>query len=250
MLVCAGCSALRAKPAETSPFLEHAELLRPTDERAPWDAVWSSDPGQIMVKLPQLRRMYVAPVNTSFLNMKRDARGAEVELRQLSSDDVGVMAEQIRSNFVQAVGNHPETNLQIVDDPKNADLIFEAALVELTPTKVLVNTVADVGAVVIPGTKLLEEAAVAGGQAVGGSIASGTIAIEGKFLDGKTGKIVAEFKDRESDPASEIPNYRDFEAYGWSRHTAVEWATQFAEIFSTTGAERIGMTSEFSFVPW
>lgn len=245
-----GCSGMKAKPADTSPFLEYPELLKPWYDRAPWDAVWSAQPGKIMVQLNEARTLYIAPINTHYLNLKKDKDGKEIKIYKLSSEDRHAMTNYLQQAFVDAIKNTPKTNLTLVSDPSDAQLILEIALVELVPTSVGTNAFADIGALIIPGASLAEEAAAAGGQAAGTAWAAGTMAMEFKIIDRATRTVIAEAKDRESDPASIIPNYRDFEEFGWSRKTAQNWAEQFAEIFSSPANEKIELASEISYTPW
>lgn len=119
-----------------------------------------------------------------------------------------------------------------------------------TPTVVAVNSVANVGSLLVPGAKLVQQAVAVGGPAAGGAIAAGSIAIEMKFTDGNTGEILAEAKDRQADSASILPNYRDFERYGWSRNTIKEWAKLLAEVFSTPASKKVEGETKISILPW
>lgn len=245
------CSAeLRAKPAETTPFLDYPDRLQADDKRAPYDAVWSSDLDHIAAKSEVSRKIYVAPINTDYLNKTRNESGTWVVGTKLSDDDIQSYTSYLRSSFVNAIKGHPESNLVLVETPDDETMTLAISLVELVPTKVAVNAAADVAGVAIPGGKLLVEAGSVGAQAVGGAVAGGTVAFEMKLIQGKTGAVLFEAKDREADPASVIPNYRDFEEYGWSRETADEWSKEFAKLFSTNAGETVGAKSQFSFVPW
>ena len=244
------CSSLRTPAAPTTPFLNHGSELKPIPERLEWDAVWSSDPGHIVAKHPEIRKIYVDTINIDFLNKKKDANGVWSGDADVSKEDIEDITNQLHKEFTEGIQNHPETSLQLVDQPGPDTLILAIALVELIPTKVSVNALVDVGGVLLPGSKLIEDAGNAGAQIAAGSFSGGSIAIELKLLDGKTAKSLVEAKDRESDPASIIPNYRDFEALGWSRSTCKEWAKQFIEGFSTTADVKIEGISHFSLLPW
>ena len=244
------CSALKAAPAPTTPFLEHGDKLHAWHNRAPWDAVWSTDPGKIMAKSDVVRKIYLAPVNIQYLNMEKNEKDEWVCKHNVPAKDVNDITSLMEKSFKEAIQTHPEANLQLVENPGPGVLTLSLSLVELRPTKVLLNTVADVGTVLVPGSKALEEAGAVGAQAAGGAIAAGTIAIEIKLIDGDTGQSVAEAKDREADPASILPNYRDFEEYGWSRRTVKEWAKQFVDIFSTSAKVKVSAESDISLVPW
>ena len=159
------------------------------------------------------------------------------------------VCEMLRAAFQEAIRNHPETKLVLVQSPDSETYTIAIALVELVPTKRGVNAIADVGGLVIPGAKVIDDAARVGAQSAG-AIAAGTIAVEIKLLEPKTSEPIAEIKDRESDPVSVLPNYRDFAKFGWSRQTIYEWGEQFAEVFGTPVEQRVPNAAEISFLPW
>ncbi len=245
-----GCSSLKASAAKSSPFLTHAEQLKPWYDRAPWDAVWSANPGKIMVKSEKERTIYVAPVNLQYLNMQLESQRSGGQSHTFSTEDAQTIATLMRQRFIEAIEKETKDNLALVDQPSKADLILEVALVELVPTRVWANVALDVGGVVLPGSKTVEQAAAVGAQAAGGSWSAGTIAMEFRIVDGGSSNVVAEAKDREADPSSIIPNYRDFEPLGWSRKMVGDWSVQFVEVFSTPVSSKVDRASDFSFVPW
>lgn len=249
-LVTLGCSYLRAPAIPTTPFLSHGSEMKAQPARAPWDAVWSSNPGHIAVQLPEVRKIYVAPVNTTYINSERDDKGNLLVAIKVEPSDIETIAELIRTSFIASIANTPATNLKVVDAPGPDVLSLEIALTQLKPTKTSVNGVADVGGLLLPGSKFVADAVAAGGQAAGGAYAAGSIAIEFKLVDGKSGRVLAEAKDHEDDAMSILPNYRDFEQYGWSKYTIGEWAKQFAEMFSTPITEKISSESDVSIAPW
>lgn len=248
-LAAAGCS-LRAPAAPTTPFLSYGDQLHPWYDHAPWDAVWSSNPGHIMVRSDSVRKIYVAPVDTTYLNKTQDKSGNWVATRTVAAEDIQAITDLIRKDFIEAIKSHPQTNLQLQDAPTSGTLILQLSLVELVPTRIGINGVADVGGLIVPGSKAIEEAAGVGVQAAGGEIASGTIAIEMKLTAGVGGAVLAEMKDRENDPASILPNYRDFEQYGWSRRTISDWAEQFADVFGTSASDKVSNSADVSLLPW
>jgi len=249
--ILSGCSAIRASEAPTTPFLSYPEKLHSWYDHAPWDSVWSSNPGHIMVKAGNPRNIYIAPINTQYLNQKKNGKGSWVsDGTDLSKEDVTAITTRMKDSFTKAIQSTPETNLKVVDSPGQGTIALQIALTELVPTKVAVNSAADVGGVLLPGSKAIEEAAAVGGQAIGGSIAAGSIAMEMKLTDGASGQILAEAKDRETDPMSVLPNVRDFEEFGWSRKTVDDWAKQFAEVFSTDSSVKVANASDISLLPW
>jgi len=156
----------------------------------------------------------------------------------------------LRKEFIEALGNTAATHLHVQNIASEDSMILEIAITELSPTEVAVNSVANVGSLLVPGTKIVKNAVAVGGPAAGGALAAGSIAIEMKLSSVKGGQVLAEAKDRQKDPASILPNYRDFERYGWSRKTISDWAKQLAEVFSTPASKKIEGSSKISIFPW
>ncbi len=234
-----GCSAVKKVPEPTSPFLQHSEQLKSYPDRFPWDGVWIKEPEKMLTKQDRQQRIYIADINTQYIAHER---------RPAKPEDLLKIEQDIKDEFANAIkGNE---SLLLEDDRKNADLVLEIAITELSPTVIAENIVADVGSLVIPGSTLLEETAVVGGAAAGGALASGAIAIEMKIKDASSEEVLAEIKDRQTDPASILPNVKDFERYGWTKREIRDWARQFATAFSTEATYKIDSSAGVSLLPW
>lgn len=244
-----GCS-LKATPAPATPFLSHGEKLDPRPEHLKWDGVWSSEPSHIAALNDQIRRVFVDEVEIQYLNRKQNNDGSWSGDAGLAPEEILTVTNQLREEFINQIKNHPESNLQLIDQPSNDSITLKIALTELVPTKVALNTIADVGGLLLPGASLIENAGVAGAQAASGAVSGGSIAIEIKLVEAQSLASLFEAKDRESDPASVLPNYRDFERFGWSRRTCQIWAKEFVEAFSTAPDKKIKEQSHFSLLPW
>jgi hypothetical protein len=194
--------------------------------------------------------VYVAPVDTQYLNKHQAADGSWVLGNKISDKDITAMADFLRQSFIEAIKKNPETNLIVIDQPDKDSFTLALAITELTPTSVAVNALADVGGFLVPGAKPLAEAGAVGAQAIGGEIAGGSISFEMKFIDNNSGDVLAQAADREFDRTSIIPNYRDFSEYGWSRKTCKDWADQFVKLFDTTENVAVDSASGFSLLPW
>lgn len=181
----AGCSMLRAVPAPSSPFLVSPERLHANEENSPWDQSWSADVEETAL-VQRERYIYIAPVRTEYLGWEPDGM-PDAGIRHASEADVQEIASLIRVAFIDALKKHPEAQLTIVDAPHAGGMILELALTELHPTLITANAVADVSAAVLPGSRVFEQAIGAGAQAVGATIAQGSIAIELKLLKGGRG---------------------------------------------------------------
>lgn len=247
-----GCSAMKATEAKTTPFLAHSDELHPWPQHAPWDEVWPKDPSTVMARSETVRDIYISAVDTTYLNHTKDPSGIWVETYHVEPEDIQKMADLIRASFSEAIrsSSTAETNLRLIETPHPHSLRLDIALVELRPTSVALNAAADAGGLLLPGSKLIEEAAAVGAQAAGGAIAAGTIAIEFRLVENSSNEVIAEAKDREEDPSSIIPNYRDFEKFGWSRETAQNWAKEFVLVFGSSSSTKVDDESHISVAPW
>ncbi|MBP9838339.1 MAG: DUF3313 family protein [Proteobacteria bacterium] len=136
-------------------------------------------------------------------------------------------AEELGKYFLSRIQlEYAKKGLDVVDAPTEDSFIWELAIVELDATGVAVNAAATVAGIFVPGSGLVKR------------FATGSIAIEGIIRDGKTGDILAEFKDREADKET-VLSARDFQKYSHARYTLDEWAEQFAQLSSTTSDVKV-----------
>ena len=129
-LVPGGC---KAKPAASAGFAD--EALMTSDRSVPFHKFWRK-PG---VDLSRYGKLYVADVSTSYMlgmtQWQKGERKAEIE------QDVRSLGGFTRQAIKQAFRDDPDHRFEVLDDPKaeTGVLVFEFALIEVVPSKVVLN---------------------------------------------------------------------------------------------------------------
>lgn len=216
----AGC---RAGPAPDSGFLEDPERMT-ADERFPFQRVWY-DPEAPWDGYTEL---IVAPVNVEHLMAMPWWK--EVTFpgdRRKGARELGLY---LQSRVFDAFEADPEKRLAPVAfaavEPGPQTLLLEMALVELQPTR--------------PVLKLL------GGPT---DLGAGSVAIEGRFRDGTTDRIIGMFADREIAKRS-LVNVADLTWYSHAREIIDEWAVQLVAVANAGPEDRVERSSRFQLAPW
>lgn len=218
-VILSGC---KAAPAPDAGFIQHPEVLR-EDDKMPFDAVWFKDG----VEFSRFKTVYIAPVDTTHL-LKQDwwdkanfgAGDREVQAQQLAE----YFRNEVKGQFTDADANR----YTVVDAPDDDTLIVELAIVEVVPTKVWLNAI---------------------GYVFLGALDQGVTAFEGRFKDGKTKEVVAEFKDREFGQM-DIVSIADFEWNRHSRHTVEIWGDDLEEVCYVQPGQAIADMSTVTLRPW
>jgi hypothetical protein len=122
------------------------------------------------------------------------------------------------------------------DEPSNDSLVLEIAITEISPNVPEVSAVATVAGFFLPGSGVIR------------LFGSGSIAIEGILRDGKTGDLLAEFRDREADKSAPI-SVRDYQMYAHIRRTLDDWADQLAELAGTVSSHQVKDSLPFTLDP-
>ena len=229
LLVGTSCQTSKVSKKDPAAASARAEFL---------DEVWLAPKFKKRAVSDYYTSVVVAPVNTAHLQRsaswwKQQSGKTQASVRR----DVERIAISMRKDFRDSLDSHPHERLELVDKAGPKTLVVELALVELTPSKVYWNTAATAAGFVAPGASLL----MAAGR--------GTIAMEGKIKDGKTGKVIGTFKDKESDKFAPI-NLRNYAWYGGADRTINEWAKQFAELLNSPAGTVIKDSSPVTLMPW
>jgi hypothetical protein len=214
----AGC---RAAPAPDAGFIEQPELMQKSDD-LPFDAYWSAPD----VNLASYTKVYIAPVNTDHLLSQEwwDKVNVSFDIKE-SADK---LAKLFQKDMVEGFTDYDGKKYQVVDVPDDQTLMVELALVEVVPAKVWLNLVTEIFI---------------------GGLDEGTTAFEGRLRDGKTKKVIAEFKDREYGQMS-IISVADLQWYAHSRHTLSRWSDFLPEVINRKPGERISKMATVTLRPW
>jgi hypothetical protein len=125
----------------------------------------------------------IAPVNTT--HVLKMNWWQQTNLSNLSGQfpkDFQDVANYMQNSFTKAIENDPQHRFGVVTQPTGHTLQLEMALIELVPSKPVLNAL---------GWLQL------GGGTAASVISPRTVAFEGRLRDAQTGEIVATFADRE-----------------------------------------------------
>jgi len=230
MLVCAGCKASAAKPAG---FIDSSRLKK--DDTLPFHGAWRNPDRD----LTNYDKIWIAPVDTSHLLemdlWKEGEAGASGEFEK----DVAEIAVKVHEHLVEIFRNPPEgvtSRFQVVDQPTGAKTIrLECAIVEVVPSKAI-----------------LEAASWAmpfGSGILLSPINTSTAAMEGRFVDARTGKVILGFADREGEKLRPV-DLGGFTWYTHARGIMKDWARQLVQVANQKPGEKIEDTKLYTIKPW
>jgi hypothetical protein len=218
-------SVLKPDAAKMSPFLSSSVALIPARETSPFAMAGG-------MPKTEAKSLYIAPISLEYLRdpTKRLARMSEKTNRPEAAKK---LAEYGQQAFGKAFKSSPNAVYAVdsVAKPKGATL--KLAITELNR-----NTI--VGAL---GRLAPNASGVPGlGPALSLSGATrplkGSIAIEGKLIENRTGKVVYQFADIAESKQALIP-ITDFAAYGQARQAMRDWGRLFEKVTRAAPNERV-----------
>jgi hypothetical protein len=188
--------------------------------------------------------LQVAPVNMHYMMTqsfweKASEANMSKEQVQKSADAI---AEYTRQAFIKAAQNDPKKHFTVVDKAGPKTLVLETAIVQLVPSKAVLNALGFVSW--IPSAVMMGGSAAAGSEDQG----KGVIAIEGRVRDGATGQVVGEFADRERPPTAIV----DIKSLNWwapARKVIDDWGKQFVQL-SNSPSGKVKNSSTFELLVW
>jgi len=206
-----GC---QANKADKIVFLKNPGMMKKYDF-IPFQKAWK-DPN---TNLQSYNKIIVEPVYTAKKLQKSD-------LEKINLDSIFGTEKKKALEFLDYTENafkkaiDEDSRLQLVTNPGPNTMILQLALVKVVPGKPLVGAaknipVSKIGLIITPATS-------AAGGTVDGPFQS-SVAIEGRFLDSQTKKVIAKFADRQKEKTA-LFNIRDFSAYGTPQQIVDEWA--------------------------
>lgn len=214
-----GC---RAKALPDAGFLDQPQLLKENSE-IPFNAAWIKDDADLL----SYKKVYVAPVDTTHL-LKLDwwqKASLEPGDQQRWADD---LANYFRDKMKAQFADDDPNKYQVVDTPDDQTLIIELAIVEVVPTKIWLNAI---------------------GYVVAGAVDQGETGFEGRLRDGKTNRVIAEFKDHEYGQF-DVVSVRDLQWAAHSRHTLEGWSNELEDICYRQPDQVVSGMSTVTLLPW
>jgi hypothetical protein len=226
----AGCKAGEAKSAG---FVDKQQMQR--DPAMPFHRVWIM-PG---FDDAHYTRLYVAPVNTAYMLKVSDWQKGERKDQLVQ--DVAKLGKYTEAAMIKAFREDPEHRMEVVDSPTTqpATLSLEVALIEVVPSKVLLNALGY--APFFVGLGITAVRTVINDQS--------TVAFEARFRDAASGTIVMTMADREGQQMAPV-TVRGLTWYGFAEGIINDWAAQFVLIMNRKPGEKIKDTDPITLQPW
>ena len=144
------------------------------------------------------------------------------EARQLAQHMNGVLDNAAR--------NDPARRLTVVSQPGPDTVIVDMAIIELVPAKAYWNSAATAAGFVVPGAGLLSAAG------------SGSVGIEGRVRDGKTGAVIASFRHHMKDKMA-VVNINSYKWYAGSQANLDEIAGKIAQVLNSAPSTVVNASS-------
>jgi hypothetical protein len=226
-----GCKATEA-PSTGYTTME----LMDKDPSLPFHKVWRK-PG---VDFSKYRKIYVADVDTRYMlahtTWDEGERQGEIE------NDVRELAVYTKAQIEKEFREDPNHRFQVLKAPsrdKDA-VIFEVAITEIVPSKVLLNAL---GYVAPFGIGM----AVAAVRYI--SKDESSAAFEARVRDGSTNVVIAMVADREAEQLA-IVSVRGMTWYSHAKAMIDQWAHQFVQVANRKPGEKVEDTDAFTLKPW
>lgn len=227
----AGCS--KAAPAQSAGFVDPASMTQ--DPSLPFHLVWRK-PGWDVRRYTTL---YVAPVNTSYMLKGTEWQQglAKVDFEQ----DVQNLALYTQEAMKKAFREDPNQRFRVVEAPPRSPdaLILEMALIEVVPSKVVLNALG-----YAPFGIGLAVNAVRG---IANDVS--TVAFEARLREASTQEVVAMIADREAEQKA-VVSVRGLTWYSHTHSIIDTWSDQFVKTANRKPGETVADTKQFTLKPW
>lgn len=230
MAVLVGC---KAAPAPSVGFADPSVLK--SDPTVPFNKFWQK-PG---VDWKSYDKIYVAEVNTSYMLKQtfwqKGERQADIER------DVQKLAAYTRDSISKAFREDPHHRFQVVDHPTHDPhtLVLEFALVEVVPSKVVLNALGYAPFFIGTGITVVRTVAQDKSSA----------AFEARTRDAATQEIVLQAADREAEQFAVI-DVRGLTWYSDAEGIIDVWSKQLVLVANRKPGEKVEGAPTFRLLPW
>ena len=225
-----GCKAPPSK--RSTEFIQPSNMAKHED--LPFHSSWIQEE----LDLSQFDKIYIAPVNTSYILLDESNwwQNSFKSYSQLKKD-VEDVADFTQKTFIKAFKNDPHKRFKVVTKPDETTLVLELAIIELTPNK--------------PYLKLARFAPFGAGAAVTLLNQSNlsTVAFESRMRNGQSGEIVAMFADREQEKKY-LLSTKNLTWYSHAKEIIQDWANQFVALTNRKQGEIVKDSATFGLKPW
>jgi hypothetical protein len=225
-----GC---KAAPAPSVGFAEPANMKN--DPNVPFDRFWRKPD----VDWQRYDKIFVAQVNTAYMLKMTDWQKGE--RRGDIERDVKVVAEYARGSIMKSFREDPLHRFKVVDTEAHQThvLVLEMALIEIVPSKVLLNALGYAPFFVGTGVTVVRN--IINDKS--------TAAFELRVRDGQTAETILLAADREAEQFAPV-DLRGLTWYSDADGIIDEWSKQFVMVANTKPGEKIEGTARFRLLPW
>lgn len=225
-----GC---KAKPAPSVGFADDAIMAR--DPSVPFHRFWR----KADVDWKRYDKLYVADVNTSYMLKMTDWQKGE--RKEDIERDVQALGVYTRDTIKKAFRDDPNQRFTVLEFPTQEPdtLVFEIAIIEVIPSKVLLNALgyAPFGV----GLSINVVRTLANDKS--------SVAFEARARDAASGEILMLAADREMQQQA-IVDTRGLNWYSHAHGIIKEWARQFVQVVDQKPGQKIKDTPSFRLEPW
>lgn len=222
-------SGCHAKPVEETVFLKDGHKME-KNKFLPFHNTWK-DPD---VNLQDYTKIIVEPVYTSKRLKRSDLEKLNInKLFGTNKKQAFEFIDYTEAAFKKAIDD--DRRLQLVTTPGPKTMILQLALVKVVPGKPLIGTARNIpfskiGLIITPAVKTVAGSTQSPIQA--------SVAIEGRFLDSQTKKVIAKFADNEKDTTA-LLNVKEMSSYGTPRQIVDQWAKLLVKCLNRKKNEKI-----------
>lgn len=209
----------RSAPAPDTAFLPDPGRMQTQPAEAAFQKRWIAP----HVNWARYRKVIVAPVNIDYmLRQNWWDRQSYAEKFGFYHDDCRRIAAYMQKVFRDDLIANQEHRYLVTEVPGPDTLRLELAIVELVPTKAVLNGVEKTVGLALP-------MVISTAMSPLSNLNEGSIAMEGKVVDSQTGQVLAMFADRERAEAAAL-DLAGFTPYGQSELVIRNWGTEFVRI--------------------
>lgn len=229
---------MKADPAPDSGFIKDPAVMSPWEERAAFvQRIWFKDQKQHYATRDRFRKIRFLPTRTDFLQDAGWWDQINAAGQKEYREDTIEMAKFADDTLRQVFQDDPTKRFVVSETTDSRTVVYEFAIVELRPTKAVVNAAGTVLGALVPGGGIVK------------STAKGSIAVEVSARDGSNNELLLTWADREIDRSSPF-SFRDFTAYGHAKRTIRRWAEDLLEAWTTPDTHLIEGPSPITVDPF
>ncbi len=232
LLIIAGCTIA----AESTSFLTHGSELK-KDGKLPFNGTWIGDEQRLIETSKRTGKVFVADVDIENALKKVDQSQGFERFKRYRREELAEMARYMKVRFKAGIAGKAVRPVELVEEPGPGTLILKLAIIEVIPTNAVIGVLGTVGGVFLPG---------AGAASF---LSKGSIAMEGKVVDGATDEVLFEFKDRASDKTA-LFSIKDYQQYAHIRSVIDTWADEYGQLQAQDFEGKVEAALPFSLNPF